>query len=533
MDAPTGSIADAWAALARLAAPHAERLARALARPAAAQHELRSRILRANAASDFARAHGLRPDMTLSAFREAVEVRTYDAFRPWIDAIGDGHATALTGERVLAFEETGGSTGGRKLVPYTQAALAGFAAAVLPWMADLLRHRPELASTRAYFAVSPAPRSAKRYVGGIPVGLDSEAAYFGEAAAPIARVGLLPDAAAMPHEVDSWAIATAARLAAEPELGLVSVWSPTFLACLLDAIEGSHEAVARLVRDGGCGTQGSAPAAARLSQAMAGDGRLDAGRLWPRLRVVSCWADASAHAPATALRRRLPEGVLQPKGLLATEGAFTLPLLGRGASVPALTSAFLEFEDAAGELHLADALRAGEDYDLIVTTVGGFTRYRIGDRVRCGEGGSATRAPSLRFLGRSGMTSDLVGEKLTEDFVLSCLEDLAGAAVLCGDVAQYVARYVVLTAAAAPLEPPRLALVEARLRRNPQYDQARRLGQLGPLATRAVPDLLARHRAAGLASGQRLGDIKPPALLGPDQAGIWPNHAETWPDPSP
>ena len=466
--------------------------------------------------------------MTLSAFREAVEVRNYDAFRPWIDAIADGHATALTGERVLAFEETGGSTGGRKLVPYTRAALASFAAAVLPWMADLLRHRPELASTRAYFAVSPAPRMPKRHVGGIPVGLASEAAYFGEAAAPIAGISLL-DPAAMPHEVEGWAIATAARLAAEPELGLISVWSPTFLACLLDAIEGSHEAVARLVRDGGWGVEGSAPAATRLTRAMAGDGRLDAGRLWPRLRVVSCWADASARAPAAALRRRLPEGVLQPKGLLATEGAFTLPLLARGASVPALTSAFLEFEDAAGNLYLADALRAGEDYDLIVTTVGGFTRYRIGDRVRCGEGGSASRAPTLRFLGRSGAVSDLVGEKLTEDFVLSCLGDLAGAAVLVargGDVAGDIARYVALTDAAAPLAPPRLATIEARLRRNPQYDHARRLGQLGPLATRAVPNLMARHRAARLASGKRLGDIKPPALLGED-------HARTWLDPSP
>ena len=76
--------------------------------------------------------------------------------------------------------------------------------------------------------------------------------------------------------------------------------------------------------------------------------RLDAGRtlgeaLWPRLVLVSCWADAAASDSAASLRRRLPHARLQPKGLLATEGVVSLPLLagagsrcvaGRGGSLP-------------------------------------------------------------------------------------------------------------------------------------------------------------------------------------------------------
>ena len=267
-DAATTGVADAWNALGRIAAPHAERLRRALADPGAAQRDLLSRILRANAGSDFAREHGLHADLSPSAFRGAVPVRTYDELRPWIDAIAAGRATALTGEPVIAFEETGGSTGGRKLVPYTRSTLGSFAATVLPWMADLVAHRPALTSTTAYFAVSPAPAMPGRCVGGIPVGLDGEAAYFGAAAGPIARIGVFPDPAATPGDVDGWAIATAARLVAEPALGLISVWSPTFLARILDAIEGSHEAVARAVSEGG-GRSGSAHAA-RLAAAMGG-----------------------------------------------------------------------------------------------------------------------------------------------------------------------------------------------------------------------------------------------------------------------
>ena len=181
-------------------------------------------------------------------------------------------------------------------------------------------------------------------------------------------------------------------------------------------------------------------------------------------------------------------------------------------------------------MRLVHELTPGEDYDLIVTTVGGLVRYRIGDRVRCcsdGRRGNARsdRTPALRFVGRSGRTTDLVGEKLTEDFVLSCLDDLAGAAVLVAASGQWQdgpARYVVLVDAAAPLAPARLDAIEVRLRRNPQYAHARGLGQLGPLEARAVPGLVARHAAARLAAGQRLGDIKPPALLDEDDV-IWPD----------
>jgi len=60
---------------------------------------------------------------------------------------------------------------------------------------------------------------------------------------------------------------------------------------------------------------------------------------------------------------------------------------------------------------------------------------------------------------------------------------------------------------------PQAALIEERLRLNPQYAYARALGQLGPVAPRAVEHLLDRYTRLQARRGCRLADIKPPVLL--------------------
>jgi len=57
--------------------------------------------------------------------------------------------------------------------------------------------------------------------------------------------------------------------------------------------------------------------------------------------------------------------------------------------------------------------------------------------------------------------------------------------------------------------------VEQALCANPQYAYARNLGQLVALTPVGIHQPLARWFARGVARGQRLGDIKLPAL-GPD-----------------
>ena len=113
--------------------------------------------------------------------------------------------------------------------------------------------------------------------------------------------------------------------------------------------------------------------------------------------------------------------MVQGKGLLATEAPMTIPLIKAQGCVPVLNEVFFEFEHQGNIYHLHE-LELGKVYSIIISQKGGLYRYRIGDRVRVTH--YYLKTPCLEFLGRTETTSDLVGEKLHEDFVQDTLNQL-------------------------------------------------------------------------------------------------------------
>jgi hypothetical protein len=505
-----------WAAILRAARAERDTFRQACAQPRATQLALLKRILERGAPSAFGRAHGFAGIDSLAAFRRQMPVRGYDGFKPWIDRAAAGEGAVLTAEPVIAFEETGGSRSGRKLVPYTQASLQSFRSAVLPWLGDLADQRPATFAGRAYVAISPAARAPQVTAGGIPIGMPSESAYLGEdlmaaleSVLALAPVGIL--------DVDCWRFVTLRGLLTAADLSFVSVWSPTFLLSLAQALPVLLEPLARSLHDGaieGSPIQSPAfapdPERARLISAAVARDPIDTRRIWPQLCTVSAWADGASRPYAQRLCEMFPHAQLQPKGLLATEGAVSIPWNGPDGAVPALTSAFLEFIGDDGRVLLCDELREGEDYRVVMTTPGGLYRYDLGDRLRCREFDHGL--PRLEFIGRAGVATDIVGEKLTEGFVAEVLSRV-GARACLAPRATATPFYELLVE--APREDVRLlaAAVEQRLRENPQYAYARAIGQLGPVVPRAVERLLDRYMDFEADRGRRLADIKPPILI--------------------
>ena len=474
---------------------------RARATPRASQATLLRQILAHNAGTDFGRTHGFADIHTIDDFRARVPIRPYDALRPWLDRVASGETGVLTSEAVIAFEETGGSTAGGKLIPYTASSLKAFRAAVLPWLADLARRRPGAFAGKAYVSISPATR-APRMIGAIPVGMATEGAYLGADLVPaFLDVMAVPPSIAHLSDVDEWRLATLTSLMRCPGLTLISVWSPTFLIALLDALPRIAEPLLRALHD--------EPTRAREVSTALARSPVDAALLWPRLDAVSAWADGASRPYARRLQDRLPHATLQPKGLLATEGAVTTPC-SSSWPVPALTSAVLEFIDDNEKSLLCDELSAGERYRVVMTNAGGFYRYDLGDRLLCH--GYEDALPLLEFIGRD-IASDLVGEKLTEPFVSDALTLLSGTACLAPRAA--VAPHYVLLVDARDRDTAHCAAatIERRLRSNPQYDYARKIGQLGPVAYEIVDHLLERYLRLGTRRGRRLADIKPPGLI--------------------
>jgi len=129
--------------------------------------------------------------------------------------------------------------------------------------------------------------------------------------------------------------------------------------------------------------------------------------------------------------------------------------------------------------------------------------------------GMAHATPMLEFIGRAGVVGDFCGEKLTEAFVSQVLERVAlrfAALAMRRDGARGYVLLLDATDTTATGAAGLAAKVEDGLRANPQYAYARDLRQLAPVEAVRCSQPLQAWIDTGLRRGQRLGDIKPPAL---------------------
>jgi hypothetical protein len=504
----------AAAALARAVAGSSQRFRSLLADPAAVQREQLAQIVDRNRQSRFGLAHGFEAIRDEAGYAQRVSLSSPEQLAPWIASAAAGQTSVLTEEPVVALEETGGSTAGPRLIPYTASGLAGFQVGLQAWLDDLFCARPTLASGRFYWSISPACRAPKVTAAGMPIGLPSDAAYFGAELAPHILGSLaVPPSLAACTAIDDWRRQTLLHLLASADLVMISVWSPSFLTELLASLRDNADAIV----DALARSTLASPARCALIAAELAQDQPDYRRIWPRLAVISCWDQASARPHAAQLRADFPTAWVQGKGLLATECLVTLPLHDQPYPLLALQSGYFEFRDAAGRMHGADQVEDGGEYELILSNASGLYRYAIGDIVTVR--GFAQRTPMLEFIGRSGGT-DLSGEKLSDAFVTQVLarQGLRFAALAVDSAAM---RYVLLVDAAEVGDSQAediAAQVDLALQRNPQYAFSRRLNQLVAVSASRCAEPISRWIDLRAQAGQRLGDIKLPALIADESA---------------
>lgn len=398
--------------------------------------------------SEFARRHKFASISKVKDFQACVAVNDYEDLQPWIHRIAAGEQQILSNEDVLMFEETSGSTGANRLIPYTAGLQRAFNRALHPWLYDLYRNLRGLWGGPAYWVVTPGTAAGRKSVGGVPIGFANDSDYFGSWAKPlISRLMAVPEGIRKCGGGQTWRYLTALLLLRCPDLRLVSLWNPTFFTALIRAMDDWSEPLAADLLTGGCRPESAGitadsqyigftgpplpQRAELLSSAVAALRNRQPAEfaeiLWPQLALISCWTEAEAAAGAEQLRLFFPHQTWQTKGLLATEGAVTLPMLGAPAPVLAVRSAFYEFEEGEegdGTVRLAHELETGGRYRVIMTTPGGLYRYRLHDIVEMR--GYWRNLPCLAFVGKESMVCDLCGEKLSAAHVKSVLSLLPG-----------------------------------------------------------------------------------------------------------
>jgi hypothetical protein len=495
-------------------------------RVAAEQQEIFSRILVENAETEFGRLHGFSSIHSVAEYQKRAPLRDYDRHEQWIDRAAAGVPNVLTGESVRLFEPTSGSSGATKLIPYTASLQREFQKGIRAWIADLFSHRPGLLAGQAYWSVSPVGGEVRKTSGGIPIGFDDDASYIGDWQRRLVNtVMAVPSSLRLISDIDAFRYATLLFLVRSRSLRLISVWNPTYLSLLLDRLPEWGERLSYDLKQGGmCPPDFSR--SGELQEALRANTPQERyARLWPKLGLVSCWADANAATAAAKLMELFPHSRIQGKGLIATEAFVSFPLVDHEHAALAIRSHFLEFLPVdSDQPQLAHQLERGGLYTVVVTTGGGLYRYQLGDLIEVT--GHIRECPLIRFMGRQGYVSDWFGEKLNDAHVSRVLQETfrtlgvvpAFAMLACG--ADSPPSYILYIDSPEhdELVDRAAEAIDAGLRGNFHYNYARQLGQLGCVRAFRVRDGAGVYLAAAMWNGQKPGDVKVPSL---DRRGGW------------
>ena len=493
--------------------PKRRRFERGLARPREAQDALLKRILKANR-SHYAERFKLDGRSSYEDFARAVPIIDYDDLALWIERQVTDESSWIAPTRPLAYEKTSGSTGASKQIPYTRELLGSFQNLFLLWAQDVCSRGPELKGGRVFMSVSSSAQEQDegKTRNGVPIGFEDDADYLsGQWRFWIEKFLVIPGEIKRLRSSEDFTYVLSALLLAADDLEVVSIWNPSLLLVVLRTIQ---DRANEILADCACGyveRQGlrfelKAVSAERHESLLRTEP--DWQRVWPELKLISCWAGAHAKPLSDRLATLFPQVWIQPKGLLATEAPLTIPWIEAGGFVPLPDEVFYEFEAEDGRILRLHELETGQRYEIIISQKGGLLRYRMGDFVRVA--GSYLGSPLLDFEGRSNAVVDLVGEKLHEGFVASCLAELGGeaSAFRCLIPTSSVgggARYHLLTESASN---EAAEILEELLSRAYHYQVARKQGQLAEISLLVREDAEAIVRQYQIDQGVKWGHIK-------------------------
>ncbi|MBT8341387.1 MAG: GH3 auxin-responsive promoter family protein [Desulfatitalea sp.] len=381
----------------------------------------------------FGKLHNFSSIKSYKEYKDKVPIYNYEDYKPWIERIAGGEKNVLVSEEIGLFEPTGGTTSGTKLIPYTKSLQKEFQNAINPWLYDLYHHFNTLKSGQSYWSITPVTDGNKTTKCGTPIGFEEDSHYLGLLGRIISKVFVTPPEIKFVRNIDNFRHITSLFLLKSGNLSMISVWNPTFLILQTDYIKNNFENLVKDIHDGTVALPNAeniefitgyfkpAPQRAHeIERHFQGESKTVFKKIWKNLCLISCWADASSKNDAQKLSSIFPSVHIQPKGLLATEGIITIPMITAQGCVPAYQSHFLEFlPKGEKDTRLLHELETGGDYTVLLTNGGGLFRYNLQDNVSVT--GRAMGLPILKFTGRHGV-SDIVGEKIAHSHAQSIVD---------------------------------------------------------------------------------------------------------------
>lgn len=458
-------------------------------------------------------------NLNYEQFKAEYPLTRYAQWKSQIEEVRKSGKNTLNGDKIVRFQPTSGSSDALKFIPYTQSFLEELDQAIAPWLSSLYRKHPKLKGTTHYWSISWLPESQRKLLENENLNDDSALLSFSKRMLSYFTQCVPADVALAEHAEDAM-FATVAYLVADENLGMISVWSPTFALQIFDLIKLHQNEIADVLEQGHWNSRQlnfmkaprNAKQASRL-KALNFEDHHSWEKLWPKLCLISSWDTASSRLWARKLQQIVPHVAFEGKGLWATEGVVTIPYDGHYPL--AYQSHFYEFINLDNnQIKPSWELKLGERVSPIITTGSGLIRYLIDDELIVTH--FYLGLPTFEFNGRS-MTIDLVGEKIDQNVALHILkvfkqDDYLPISLLGVELGQNEKPHYVLLSEGNPNKAPKIEQLEALLKNNFHYELARNLGQLDEPVIKHVSDAWAYYKKMAMYTGMIEGNIKPEPL---------------------
>lgn len=252
-------------------------------------------------------------------------------------------------------------------------------------------------------------------------------------------------------------------------------------------------------------------------------------RIWPRLCWVYGMMASTLSVYADKIKRYTGDIPIHNMGYGASEGYMAMPLtLDAPDAVILPRSEFFEFlpvdaPEGTRPLLLGE-VEPGNDYEVVLTNLSGFYRYRLGDVVHVT--GFYQNSPKVRFMYRANLVINLTDEKTTQKMLEQAMAETAEQATISydaysvyGDPASQVPHYVVLVETPDDVKEElcdKLAeLFDANLQAcNIEYGRYRKSNTLSCVEAHFLrPGTNTEYRAMLQKKGQDTNQLKPVTII--------------------
>ncbi|MCP4132050.1 MAG: GH3 auxin-responsive promoter family protein [bacterium] len=405
------------------------------------QEKILFSILEKNSRSQYGEKYNFSSIGSVKEFQEAVPVSDYEDYVPYIDKISHGESNILTTEEITMFELSSGSTSASKYIPYTKSLKEEFRNGIKAWIYNLYTNHKKLSWGSSYWSITPVSNTNKETPGGVPIGFEEDSEYFGFIEQFLLNK-LFSAPAELKHieDMNAFKYTTVLFMLKQRHLTLISVWNPTFLTLLLEPFDRWKDTLVQDLENGTISPpEGTIdPAVLKKLTKKLGKNTKRARELkellaqkalftdiWPNLALISCWTSGNTKAYIPRINELFPGITIQGKGLLATEAFVSFPVAGYEGSVLSARSHFFEFIEQDKEpqtIKTAWELEKEKTYSVLLTTGGGFYRYRLHDLIRVLD--FIDGCPVIDFIGKEEKVSDYFGEKVNEYHISNILEVL-------------------------------------------------------------------------------------------------------------